>query len=206
MIGAGLAVAGVARATAQVTTLVLATDAGQIYLSLVGGTTGTRVMDGSNNELLKIEAGETQCLTRILSVTDSAPASVAGAVLKNTAASGVVRLQLDANNSTGFAQLEVTSAGGCTLNAPGQQILLQNQVGTAPVVVETDGDLTYNYGHLRRSRAQVLRPHRRATQEPAGLCGPGFRRCRRHGHRAARGPGADDPGLFPTHGCAVGRL
>ncbi|CAE7585198.1 unnamed protein product, partial [Symbiodinium pilosum] len=71
--------------------------------------------------------------------------AVAGAVLKNTAASGVVRLQLDANNSTGFAQLEVTSAGGCTLNAPGQQILLQNQVGTAPVVVETDGDLTYNY-------------------------------------------------------------
>ena len=146
VIGAGLAVAGVARATAQVTTPVLATDAGQIYLSLVGGTTGTRVMDGSNNELLKIEADETQCLTRILSVTASAPASVAGAVLKNTAASGVARVQLDANNSTGFAQLEVASAGGCTLNAPGQQISLQNQAGTAPVVVETDGDLTYNYG------------------------------------------------------------
>ena len=203
MIGAGLAVAGVARATAQA----LATDAGQMYLSLVGGTTGTRVMDGSNNELLKIEAAETQCLSRILSVTDSAPSSVAGAVLKNTAGSGVARLQLDSNNSTGFAQLEVASAGGCTLKAPGQQILLQNQVGTAPVVVETDGDLTYNYGlnalsdarltqnireagaagHLRRSRAQVLRPHRRATQEPAGLRGPGFRRCRRHGHRALCG-------------------
>ena len=67
VIGAGLAVAGIARATAQVTTPVLATDAGQIYLSLVGGTTGTRVMDGSNNELFKIEAAETQCLTRILS-------------------------------------------------------------------------------------------------------------------------------------------
>ena len=34
VIGAGLAVAGIARATAQVTTPVLATDAGQIYLSL----------------------------------------------------------------------------------------------------------------------------------------------------------------------------
>ena len=122
-------------------------------------------MDGSNNELLKIEAGETQCLTRILSVTDSAPASVAGAVLKNTAASGVVRLQLDANNSTGFAQLEVTSAGGCTLNAPGQQILLQNQVGTAPVVVETDGDLTYNYGLNALSDARLKQNIREADLE-----------------------------------------
>ena len=60
VVGAGLAVAGVAWATAQVTTPVLATDAGQIYLSLVGGTTGTRVMDGSNNKLLKIEADEAQ--------------------------------------------------------------------------------------------------------------------------------------------------
>ena len=71
-------------------------------------------MDGSNNELLKIETDEMQCLTRILSVTASAPASVAGAVLKNTTASGVARVQLDANNSTGFAQLEVASAGGCS--------------------------------------------------------------------------------------------
>ena len=63
VIGAGLAVAGIARATAQVTTPVLATNAGQIYLSLVGGTTGTRVMDWlRNNDLLKIEANETQCL------------------------------------------------------------------------------------------------------------------------------------------------
>ena len=88
----------------------------------MGGTTGTRVMDGSNNELFKIEAAETQCLTRILSVTDSAPASVAGAVLKNTASSGVARLQLDANNSTGFARLDVDSAGGCT-----RQLWVMNQ-------------------------------------------------------------------------------
>ena len=132
----------------------LATDAGQIYLSLVGGTTGTRVMDGSNNELLKIEADETQCLTRILS-SPTAPASVTAAVLKNTAGSGVARLQLDSNNSTTFAQLEVGSAGGCSPNAPGQQILLQNQAGTAPVVIETDGDLTYNYGLNALSDARL---------------------------------------------------
>ena len=60
-------------------------------------------MDGSNNELL------------------------------NTASSGVARLQLDANNSTGFARLEVDGAGCCSLTAPGQQISLQNQVlGNVP--------------------------------------------------------------------------
>ena len=165
VIGAGLAVAGIARATAQVITPVLATDAGQIYLSLVGGTTGTRVMDGSNNELFKIEAAETQCLTRILSVTDSAPSSVAGAVLKNTASSGVARLQLDSNNSTGFARLDVDSAGGCSLTAPGQQISLQNQAGTAPVVIETDGDLTYNYGLNALSDARLKENIREADLE-----------------------------------------
>ena len=54
-------------------------------------------------------------------MTQSAPSSVAGAVLKNTASSGVARLQLDASNSTGFARLDVDSAGGCTLNAPEQR-------------------------------------------------------------------------------------
>ena len=98
-------------------------------------------------------------------MTASAPASVAGAVLKNTAASGVARVQLDANNSTGFAQLEVASAGGCTLNAPGQQISLQNQAGTAPVVVETDGDLTYNYGLNALSDARLKENIREADLE-----------------------------------------
>ena len=60
--------------------------------------------------------------------------------------------------------------------------------------METDGDLTYNCGlnalsdarlkenireadleelqaNFRQSNVQVLRSHRRATQEPAGLCG-----------------------------------
>ena len=114
-------------------------------------------MDGSYN--VKIEAGETQCLTRILSVTDSAPASVAGAVLKNTAAS-VVRLQLHRLRAAGGDQRR-----RCTLNAPGQQILLQNQVGTAPVVVETDGDLTYNYGLNALSDARLKQNIREAHLE-----------------------------------------
>ena len=56
VLGAGLAVAGVARATAQVRTPTLIADFGQVYLSLQGGTTGTRVLDASNQEMLKIEA------------------------------------------------------------------------------------------------------------------------------------------------------
>ena len=185
-------------------------------------------MDGSNNELFKIEAAETQCLTRILSVTDSAPSSVAGAVLKNTASSGVARLQLDSNNSTGFARLDVDSAGGCSLTAPGQQISLQNQAGTAPVVIETDGDLTYNYGlnalsdarlkeyprsgpggaagHLRQSGAQMLRSHGRAAQEPAGLRGSGLRGRRRHRPRPPRRSGAYDPGLLEALSRPLGSL
>ena len=51
--------AGLARATTQVRTPTLIADFGQVYLSLQGGTTGTRVLDASNNEMLKIEADET---------------------------------------------------------------------------------------------------------------------------------------------------
>ena len=98
-------------------------------------------------------------------MTDSAPSSVAGAVLKNTASSGVARLQLDSNNSTGFARLDVDSAGGCSLTAPGQQISLQNQAGTAPVVIETDGDLTYNYGLNALSDARLKENIREADLE-----------------------------------------
>ena len=125
MLGAGLAVAGVARATTQARTPTLIADFGQVYLSLQGGTTGTRVLDASNNEMLKIEADETQCLTRVLSVSNSASASTTGLVIKNTATTGTARLQLDANTATGFAQLEVAPAGNCTLNVPGQEIWLQ---------------------------------------------------------------------------------
>ena len=164
-IGAGLAVAGIARATAQVTTRVLATDVGQIYLSLVGGTTGTRVMDGSNNELLKIEADETQCLTRILSVTDSAPASVVGAVLKNTASSGVARLQqlhrLRAAGGGRRRRLLPERAGAANLAAePGG-----HGAGSTTVVKETDGDLTYNYGLNALSDARLKENIREADLE-----------------------------------------
>ena len=97
VLGAGLAVAGVARATTQVRTPTLIADFGQVYLSLQGGTAGTRVLDASNNEMLKIDADE----------TNSASASTTGLVIKNTATTGTARLQLDANTATGFAQLEV---------------------------------------------------------------------------------------------------
>ena len=94
-----------------------------------------------------VESDETQCLSRVLSVSHSAAGGVAGAVLKNTASTGVARLQLDANTATGFAQLEVARTGNCTLNAPGQEIWLQNRLtGQAPLIVETNGIATTAYG------------------------------------------------------------
>ena len=47
--------------------------------------------------MLKIKADETQRLTRVLSVTNSASASSTGLVIKNTATTGTARVQLDAN-------------------------------------------------------------------------------------------------------------
>ena len=156
MLGAGLAVAGVARATTQARTPTLIADFGQVYLSLQGGITGTRVLDASNNEMLKIEADETQCLIRVLSVTNSASASTTGLVIKNTATTGTARLQLDANTATGFAQLEVAPTGNCTLNVPGQEIWLQNRLtGQAPLIVETNGIVTTAYGQNDLSDEKV---------------------------------------------------
>ena len=95
---------------------------------LFTGTTALEVADQSLNPLLQVEDDETKSLSRVLSVTRAATGGVAGAVLKNTAGTGFARLQLDANAALGFAQLEVASTGGCTLNAPGQEIWLQNRV------------------------------------------------------------------------------
>ena len=166
VLGADLAVAGVARAATQVRTPTLVADFGQVYLSLQGGATGTRVIDASNNEMLKIEADETQCLTRVLSVTNSAPASTTGLVIKNTATTGVARLQLDANTATGFAQLEVAPTGNCTLNVPGQEIWLQNRLtGQAPLIVETNGVVTTADGQNDLSDEKAKRNTRDADLE-----------------------------------------
>ncbi|CAE7731333.1 unnamed protein product [Symbiodinium microadriaticum] len=90
------------------------------YMRLFTGTTALEVADQSLNPLLQVEDDETKSLSRVLSVTRAATGGVVGAVLKNTAGTGWARLQLDANGSTGFAQLEVGSTGDCVLYAPDQ--------------------------------------------------------------------------------------
>ena len=111
------------------------------------GVTGLEVSDQSLNPLLQVEDDETKSYSRLISVTRAATGGVVGAVLKNTAGTGFARLQLDANGSTGLVRLEAASAGGCTLDAPNQEIWLQNRTsGAAPLVVETDSDVTVNYG------------------------------------------------------------
>ena len=117
------------------------------------GSTGLEVTDQPLNPLLQVEDDETKSLSRLISVTRSATGGVVGAVLKNTAGTGFARLQLDANNSTGLVRLEAASAGGCTLDAPNQEIWLQNRTsGAAPLVIETDSDVTVNDGSKENIR------------------------------------------------------
>ena len=126
------------------------------YMRIFTGSTGLEVSDQSLNPLLQVEDDETKSLSRLISVTRSATGGVVGAVLKNTAGTGFARLQLDANNSTGLVRLEAASAGGCTLDAPNQEIWLQNRTsGAAPLVIETDSDVTVNYGFNNLSDAKV---------------------------------------------------
>ena len=126
------------------------------YMRIFSGVTGTEVVDQSLNPMLQVEDDETKSLSGVLSVTRAATGGVVGAVLKNTAGTGWARLQLDANGATGFAQLEVASTGNCTLNAPGQEIWLQNRVtGQAPLIVETTGVVTTSYGQNDLSDARV---------------------------------------------------
>ena len=118
--------------------------------------TGLEVSDQSLNPLLQVEDDETKSYSRLFSVTRAATGGVVGAVLKNTAGTGFARLQLDANGSTGLVRLEAASAGGCTLDAPNQEIWLQNRTsGAAPLVVETDSDVTVNYGFNNLSDTKV---------------------------------------------------
>ena len=69
VLGPGLAVAGTMRATTQVTTPSVAAEAGFPHLTLASGTAGTRIIDGASNALLVVKSDETQCLSRVLSVS-----------------------------------------------------------------------------------------------------------------------------------------
>ena len=136
------------------------------YMTIFSGVTGTEVVDQSLNPMLQVEDDETKSLSRVLSVTRAATGGVVGAVLKNTAGTGWARLQLDANGATGFAQLEVASTGNCTLNAPSQEIWLQNRVsGQAPLIVETTGVVTTSYGQNDLSDARIKQNVRDADLE-----------------------------------------
>ena len=126
------------------------------HMRIFTGATGLEVSDQSLNPLLQVEDDETKSLSRVLSVTRSASTAAVGLVVKNTASIGTARVQLDSNNATGLAKLEVSSASGCILEAPGQEIGLQNRVsGQAPLIVEISGVITTAYGQNDLSDAKI---------------------------------------------------
>ena len=129
-------------------------------------STCLEVSHQSLNPLLQVEDDETKSLSRVLSVTRSANSATVGLVVKNTASIGTARVQLDSNNATGLAKLEVSSASGCVLEAPGQEIGLQNRVtGQAPLIVEISGVITTAYGQNDLSDAKLKENIRDAEEQ-----------------------------------------
>ena len=148
------------------------------YLTLTGGTQGTylnsvlytasaiRADNGIVSSIPNLElVGGTQgivCTSKGLNVTENFPLSANptdGTVavrVENTAPTGFASLEMSANGGAGFVQLETPSTGGCTLYAPNQEIWLQNRTsGAAPLVVETDSDVTVNYSFNNLSDERV---------------------------------------------------
>ena len=102
------------------------------------------------------------CTSKGLNVTENFPLSAnptdgnVAVRVENTAPTGFAMLEMSANGGAGFVRLETPSAGGCTLYAPNQEIWLQNRTsGSAPLVVETDSDVTVNYGFNNLSDERV---------------------------------------------------
>ena len=102
------------------------------------------------------------CTSKGLNVTENFPLSAnptEGTVavrVENTAPTGFASLEMSANGGAGFVQLETPATGGCTLYAPNQEIWLQNRTsGAAPLVVETDSDVTVNYSFNNLSDEKV---------------------------------------------------
>ena len=141
-------------------------------------------------------------------------------MVTNTSGTGVSRLQLTANGGTGLVQLEAAPFSGC---APGQEIWLQNRVsGQAPLIVETDSDVTVTYGFNNPSHARVKNNIRdadldelqaifdRATPQRYDRTDCDQRDRLGFLARDFEGPqegrrGAAHPGLHQAHGGAVGR-
>ena len=138
VLGAGLAVAGVARATTQVRTPTLIAD-----LSLQGGTTGTRVLDASNTDAedrggrdpTSHQGAERHQLGRRLH--DRAGDQEHGHHGDGPAPAG---------RQHGH-RLRAARSGAHRQHVPGQEIWLQNRLtGQAPLIVETNGIVTTAYG------------------------------------------------------------
>ena len=122
-------------------------------IATTGGVPNLQVQSGTQGIV---------CTSNSLNVTENFPLSAnptEGTVavrVENTAPTGFASLEMSANGGAGFVQLETPATGGCTLYAPNQEIWLQNRTsGAAPLVVETDSDVTVNYSFNNLSDEKV---------------------------------------------------
>ena len=108
------------------------------YMRLFTGTTGLELADQSLNPLLQVEDDETKSLSRLVSVTRAA-------VAPGLPGCSWMPTPPRASRSSRWAP------PAATLNAPGQEIWLQNR-GQAPLIVETNSVVTVSYGFNNLSR------------------------------------------------------
>ncbi|CAE7821031.1 unnamed protein product, partial [Symbiodinium necroappetens] len=180
------------------------------FMRIIGGTTGTRIYDQSLNALLSVEDDETQSTSRLISVTRAATGNTVGAVLKNTAGTGWARLQLDANGSTGFAQLEVGSTGDCMLYAPNQAIRLHTVTsGSANLVIEpntggsNNGEVIANYGFQNLSDYRVKTDIEEADADELAEC---FEALQPKWYKRIEAPGKQKLGFIAQEVQAAGKV
>ncbi|CAE7356026.1 unnamed protein product [Symbiodinium sp. KB8] len=164
------------------------------YMRLFTGTTGLEVTDQSLNPLLQVEDDETKSLSRVLSVTRAATGGVVGAVLKNTAGTGWARLQLDANGSTGFAQLEVGSTGDCMLYAPNQDSAANGS---------NNGEVIANYGFQNLSDSRVKTDIEEADTDELAEC---FEALQPKWYKRVEAPGKQKIGFIAQEVQAAGKV
>ena len=176
VLGAGLAATGAILTTSQLTAPRLEANAGESLLQIVGGIGGTLVQgalqmngvitkgQGAPELLLSSSTLVKLATNQYLFEADTASTALYSVI---NAGTGDTEIEMVANSGGGTANLLLAALGGLTVEAPAQEIKLQNQTGgaVAPLIVETNGVITTSYGQNDLSDAKVKENIRDADVE-----------------------------------------